>query len=69
MVNIKIITFFSIVGALLVSFNYCLYANLIWSLTNPLLAIHNKRIEQKEQMWLFSIFSIIAWFGVINFLI
>jgi len=50
----------------MVSFGFPLYANLLWSISNPLIAWHNFRIIQKEQAVLFGVFTVIAWFGVIN---
>ena len=63
---IKAIILLSIIGALMVSLNFPLMANMIWSFTNPVLAYHNNAIGQKEQALLFSIFAMIALFGVIN---
>lgn len=56
------------IGALFVSLGNPLYANLIWSVSNPLMAQYNYKIQQKEQSLLFIVFTIIAWFGVFNLL-
>lgn len=64
--KIKCLTIASIAGALLVSFGNPLVANLIWSISNPGMAYYNYKIQQKEQAILFSVFSLIAWFGVWN---
>ena len=64
--KIKFLTAASICGAILVSLGDPLFANLIWSFSNPLMAHYNYKIQQKEQAVLFSVFSVIAWFGLIN---
>lgn len=56
----------SIIGAVMVSLGQPLQANLIWIVTNPILAQYNYRIAQGEQALLFCVFSIIAGFGVVN---
>lgn len=63
---IKSLTGISIIGAVLVSLNLPLPANLLWSISNPLMAVYNSGIEQDEQAVLFSVFTLIAWFGVFN---
>jgi len=65
-IYLKVLTGISIIGAIMVSFGFPLYANLLWSISNPLIAWHNFRIIQKEQAVLFGVFTVIAWFGVIN---
>lgn len=62
---VTILTRISISGALLVSLGYPLYANLLWSISNPLLAYHNYKIAQNDQAELFIVFTLIAWFGII----
>ncbi len=64
--KIRCLTIASIIGALLVSFGNPFVANLIWSISNPGIAYHNYKIQQKEQAILFSVFTVIAWFGVWN---
>lgn len=64
--SLKILTGMSITGAILVSLGHPLMANILWSISNPLLAIHNYRINQREQANLFTIFTAIAWFGMVN---
>lgn len=63
---LKTVTLLSIIGAIMVSLGFPLYANIVWSISNPLMAWHNYRIAQKEQAVLFGVFTGIAWFGVIH---
>lgn len=56
----------SITGAVLVSTGSPLGANLIWGAVNPLIAWHNFKIAQKEQAALFAVFTLIAWYGILN---
>jgi len=65
LIYIKGLTALSLMGAILVSMGNPLCANLAWSISNPLLAVHNYTLRQKEQALLFSAFAVIAWFGVI----
>jgi hypothetical protein len=56
----------NIIGVLMVSLGRPLYANLIWVITNPLLVYHNLCIGQRGQATMFTIYMILAVFGVIN---
>ena len=64
---IKLLTLISIAGAYCVAFDLGVLANMLWSFSNPLFAIHNYKSDQKEQAVLFGVFTIAAWLGVIRY--
>lgn len=53
-----------ILGVALVSLGLALPANLIWSFSNPMLAIYNYFIKDKKQLFMFAVYTPFAWFGV-----
>jgi len=63
---ILILTIVSVIGAVAVSKGRALTANMIWSVSNPLLAIYNFQLGQVEIAGMFSVYTIIAWYGVYN---
>lgn len=65
-IRLKALVGLSILGAIMVSLGDPLMANILWSVSNPLIAMHNYGIRQNEQAALFVVFTIIAWLGVIN---
>lgn len=58
-----------ILGAFLVALGLPLHANCVWLIGNPLLVYHNHKNHQKEQAFMFFIYTCIAIFGVYNLLI
>lgn len=62
--KIQILTGASIFGAFLVSLGISTGANLVWSISNPLLVLHNLKAGQTDQARMFGVFSILAFLGV-----
>jgi len=56
----------AIIGAIFVAFNNPLYANIVWSVSNPMLVYYNYKINQFPQLRMFSVFTFISIFGVFN---
>lgn len=65
-IYLKSLTCMAILAAIMVSLGQPFYGNVIWSISNPLFAWHNRKIGQREQFILFIGFWIITLFGVIN---
>lgn len=63
--NLDDLTYVSIIGAGSVALGYTLPANLLWSLSNPILMLHNYRAGQMKQAQMFGVFGIIAIGGVV----
>jgi len=61
-----ITTAMAIICALCVAKNKALVANAVWSISNPALVIHNYSTGEVEQAVMFSVFSVVAWYGVYN---
>ena len=61
-----ITTGMAIIGALAVAQNKALFANTVWSISNPLLMGYNFINGEYEQIIMFAIFAIVAWYGVYN---
>lgn len=61
---IQLTTLIAILGALYVAANKALAANILWSISNPSLAIYNLLNTQPEQALMFAVFSLIAISGV-----
>lgn len=59
-------SYLGIVGAIMVSLNYPLIANIIWGITNPVLIYHMHKLEQYPQRNMFIVFTVVAWFGIYN---
>ena len=59
-----ITTGMAIIGALAVAQNKALFANTVWSISNPLLMGYNFINGEYEQSIM--IFAIVAWYGVYN---
>lgn len=59
------LTYVSILGAGSVAMGHTFPANLLWSVSNPILALHNYRAGQVKQAQMFGIFGFIAVSGVI----
>lgn len=64
--TLKICVLCSIVGSIGVTLGNTFVANLIWSISNPIMVIHNHNCKQKEQAILFSIFTLLAWVGLLR---
>ena len=62
----KLFTYASIVGAACVSVGAPGAANLVWSISNPALALHNWRLGEIAQARMFGVFAILAIAGVIR---
>jgi hypothetical protein len=58
-----------IIGCIFVALNMSLYANIVWILSNPLMVIYNYRIKEYGQAWLWTLYVIIATFGLLKHLI
>jgi len=56
----------SLMGCVSVSAGQPLLANILWLLFNPLMIIHNYRAKEKAQMWLWTIYVLIALYGVFH---
>lgn len=63
---IQIVTGMAIFGALYVASNRSLAANILWGIANPMLVFFNAVNGQIEQAIMFSVFTIIALYGVYN---
>lgn len=62
--NLKAIRNMAILGAIMVALDQSFLANIIFMITNPLLAWHNYTIKEMEQAQLYALFFVIAVFGV-----
>lgn len=73
---IGIITKLNIVGAAIAAIGNPLFANLIWSVTNPYLVHHHYSVSKnttdielqtasKHQFHMFLVFMVLAWIGVV----
>lgn len=62
----KIGTYLGIVGAFLVALGKPLEANIIWSISNPILVYHNWKIKEFNQSKMFLVFTLISAFGIYN---
>lgn len=56
----------AIIGALAVAKNKALFANVVWSISNPLLVGYNYLNGEQEQAIMFGVFTLVAWYGVYN---
>jgi len=63
---IIITTGMAIFGALAVARNKALFANVVWSISNPLLVGYNYYNGMVEQSIMFAVFALVAWYGVYN---
>lgn len=61
-----ILTLMAIAGAVTVALGRPLAANILWLLSNPCMAIHNYNINELEMAGMFSVYSVIAVYGVYN---
>lgn len=61
---IQIATGLAILGALYVASNRALAANTLWSISNPILILHNILSNQFEQAIMFIVFSVVAFYGI-----
>lgn len=61
-----ITTTMAIIGAIAVARNKALLANIIWSISNPLLVVYNFSTGEIEQSVMFAVFTVVAWYGVYN---
>ena len=63
---IMITTGMAILGALAVAKDKALFANAVWSISNPLLVGYNYYNGMVEQAVMFGVFTLVAWYGVYN---
>lgn len=56
-------------GCIAVAQGDALLANIIWMLSNPAMIIHNVRVKEHGQAWLWSIYVGIATYGIIRWLV
>ena len=63
---LKYIPYVNIIGAMFVSLNQPMLANLLWSVTNPLLTYSNYKAGSLEQARMFGVFFIIALLGLVR---
>jgi len=63
---ILILTIMAVIGAVTVAKGRALIANIIWSVSNPLMAIYNFQLGQVELAGMFFVYTIIAWYVVYN---
>ncbi len=61
---IQIATGLAILGTLYAASNRVLAANILWSISNPMLILHNILNDQPEQAAMFVVFSVIALYGI-----
>jgi len=61
---IQTATGLAILGALYVASNRALAANILWSLSNPMLILHNILNGQPEQAAMFVVFSVVSLYGI-----
>ncbi len=64
--TLDIMTYVSISGAILASYGLPFYANVLWMISNPYMTWYNHSIGQKAQTKLFAVFTVIAFYGVLN---
>jgi len=62
---IDIMTSVSILGAISVAFGNIIVANVLWSITNPYMIWYSYKINETSMARMYVIFTIIAWFGMI----
>ena len=63
---ILILTIIAICGAISVSLGRPLGANILWIVSNPLMAVYNYRIAEFEMAGMFGVYSFIAVYGIWN---
>lgn len=63
----SLITLFSVIGALSVALQHAGPANLLWSISNPVLVWHNFRIGELSQAAMFSVFAVMAVYGAVQY--
>ncbi len=61
---IQITTGLAILGALYVASGRALAANILWSISNPALVLHNLYSGQNEQAAMFMVFSVVSLYGI-----
>ncbi len=61
---IQITTGLAILGALYVASGRALAANILWSISNPALMVHNLYNGQVEQAIMFMAFSFVSLYGI-----
>ena len=63
---ILILTLICIIGAAFVSLGKPLAANVLWIVSNPLMAIYNFKLSEYEMSVMFAVYSAIAIYGIWN---
>ena len=63
---LKYIPYVNIVGAMFVSLDQPVLANVLWSVTNPLLTYINYKAGSLEQARMFGVFFVIAVLGLVR---
>ncbi len=61
---IQITTGLAILGAIYVASGRALAANILWSISNPALMVHNLYNGQNEQAAMFAVFSLVSLYGI-----
>lgn len=64
----KILISISVLGAFFSGFGYNTTANMMWGVSNPLLAYNNYKNQNIDNVYLFSIFTIAAWINIIMYM-
>ena len=64
----SLITLFSVIGALSVALQHAGPANLLWSISNPILVYHNYSIGEVDQAAMFSVFAVMAVYGAVKYI-
>ena len=63
---LKYIPYVNIIGAMFVSLGNPVLANILWSVTNPLLTYSNYKAGSFEQARMFGVFFVIAVLGLVR---
>ena len=63
---ILILTVIAIAGAGAVAKGNALLANVLWAVSNPLVAVYQYQIYEFEMAGMFFVYSLIAWYGIYN---
>lgn len=65
-IYLKLLISISVLGALFSGFGYISISNYLWEISNPMLSLYNFRHSNREQGYLFLIFTFAAWIYVLN---
>lgn len=67
-IYLKALISISVLGAFSAGLGYLGISQVLWSVSNPLLSLHNFRHNSKEQGYLFLVFTGCAWIYVVPLL-